>query len=58
MARTPDPDSAGSQFYFTKQAAPSLDGEYTIFGKATEGLDVINKIESGDEIKSIKIEEK
>ena len=58
MARTPDPDSAGSQFYFTKQAAPSLDGAYTIFGKATEGLDVINKIERGDEIKSIKIEEK
>jgi peptidyl-prolyl cis-trans isomerase B (cyclophilin B) len=58
MARTRDPDSAGSQFYFTKQAASHLDGAYTIFGKATEGLDVINKIERGDVIKKITIEEK
>jgi peptidyl-prolyl cis-trans isomerase B (cyclophilin B) len=58
MARTRDPDSAGSQFYFTKKASPHLDGAYTIFGKATEGLDVINKIEAGDEIKKITIEEK
>jgi peptidyl-prolyl cis-trans isomerase B (cyclophilin B) len=58
MARTSDPDSAGSQFYFTKKDAAYLDGSYTIFGQATEGLDVINKIEIGDAIKSIKIEEK
>jgi cyclophilin family peptidyl-prolyl cis-trans isomerase len=58
MARTPDPDSAGSQFYFTKQAAPGLDGAYTIFGKATEGLEIINKIEIGDVMKTITIEEK
>ena len=58
MARTSDPDSAGSQFYFTKKDAEYLDGSYTIFGQATEGLDVINKIEIGDTIKSIKIEEK
>ncbi len=58
MARTNDPDSAGSQFYFTKQAAGHLDGKYTIFGQATKGLDVINKIERGDVIKAIKIEEK
>jgi peptidyl-prolyl cis-trans isomerase B (cyclophilin B) len=58
MARASDPDSAGSQFYFTKKDADYLDGSYTIFGQATEGLDVINKIEIGDTIKSIKIEEK
>jgi peptidyl-prolyl cis-trans isomerase B (cyclophilin B) len=58
MARTSDPDSAGSQFYFTKIDASQLDGQYTIFGQATAGLDVINKIEIGDKINSIKIEEK
>ena len=58
MARTQDPDSAGSQFYFTKQPAPHLDGAYTIFGKATEGIDVINKIEKDDEIKTVTIAEK
>ena len=57
MARTADPDSAGSQFYFTKQAAAHLDGAYTIFGKAA-AVDVINKIERGDVIKTITIEEK
>jgi cyclophilin family peptidyl-prolyl cis-trans isomerase len=59
MARTSDPDSAGSQFYFTKIDAGQLDGAYTIFGEANkESLDVINKIEIGDKINSIKIEEK
>ena len=58
MARTNDPDSAGSQFYFTKQATPHLDGAYTVFGQATEGLDVITAIRAGDEIKKVTIEEK
>jgi peptidyl-prolyl cis-trans isomerase B (cyclophilin B) len=58
MARTADPDSAGSQFYITKETASHLDGKYTIFGEVTEGMDVVNKIKKGDEIKSIRIEEK
>lgn len=61
MARTQDPDSAGSQFYFITGArdASYLDGQYTIFGQADkDSLDVIKKIKKGDEIKSIKIEEK
>lgn len=58
MARTQDPDSAGSQFYITKRPASHLDGLYTIFGQVTEGMDVVNKIERGDTIKSIKVEEK
>ena len=44
MARTPDPDSAGSQFFVMHGTAPHLDGQYTVFGKITEGLDVIDKI--------------
>lgn len=61
MARSRDPDSAGSQFYFITGArdASYLDGQYTIFGQADkDSLEVIKKIKKGDEIKSIKIEEK
>ncbi|WP_186578938.1 peptidylprolyl isomerase [Aquibacillus kalidii] len=44
MARTPEPDSAGSQFFIMVAAAPSLDGEYAAFGKVTEGMDIVDKI--------------
>jgi peptidyl-prolyl cis-trans isomerase A (cyclophilin A) len=47
MARTPAPDSAGSQFYITLAAQPQLDGirpPYVVFGQVIEGLDVIQKI--------------
>ena len=44
MARTNDPNSAGSQFFLMHADAPFLDNQYTVFGKATSGLDVIDKI--------------
>jgi cyclophilin family peptidyl-prolyl cis-trans isomerase len=44
MARTNDPNSAGSQFFIMHDRAPHLDRQYTVFGKATSGLDVIDKI--------------
>jgi cyclophilin family peptidyl-prolyl cis-trans isomerase len=44
MARTNDPNSAGSQFFVMHDRAPHLDRQYTAFGKATSGLDVIDKI--------------
>ena len=44
MARTMDPDSAGSQFFIMHQDAPHLDGQYAAFGKITEGLDVLDRI--------------
>lgn len=40
MARTSDPDSAGSQFFIMVAPAPHLDGQYAAFGKITEGQDV------------------
>ena len=46
MARTMDPDSAGSQFFIMHKDAPHLDGEYAAFGKITEGLDVLDRIAS------------
>jgi cyclophilin family peptidyl-prolyl cis-trans isomerase len=44
MARTNDPNSAGSQFFVMHAAAPHLDRQYTAFGKVTSGEDVIDKI--------------
>ncbi|MBI1389060.1 MAG: peptidylprolyl isomerase [bacterium] len=44
MARTSDPNSAGSQFFICHQAAPHLDHQYTVFGEVAEGMDVVDKI--------------
>ena len=44
MARTMDPDSAGSQFFIMHEAAPHLDGQYAAFGKVVSGLDVVDEI--------------
>ncbi len=56
MARSQNPNSAGSQFYFCLGAQPMLDDGYTVFGDTLEGLDVIGKLRAGDEIVSVKIE--
>jgi len=55
MARTDDPDSAGSQFYITREPAYFLDGQYTVFGRVSQGMDVVDRIQRGDRITSIKI---
>jgi len=44
MARTSDPNSAGSQFFIMAAAYPSLDNQYSIFGEVVQGLDVVQKI--------------
>ena len=44
MARSTDPNSAGSQFFIMHGDNPGLDHEYTVFGKVTEGMDVVDKI--------------
>jgi peptidyl-prolyl cis-trans isomerase B (cyclophilin B) len=44
MARGPDPDSAGSQFFICLAPVPRLDGKYTTFGKLIKGDDVLEKI--------------
>jgi peptidylprolyl isomerase/peptidyl-prolyl cis-trans isomerase B (cyclophilin B) len=55
MARSKDPDSAGSQFYICFKPAPFLDGQYTVFGTVTKGMDVVDGIKVGDKMKSVKI---
>ncbi len=44
MARTFDPNSAGSQFFIMTDDAPHLNGEYAAFGKVIDGLDVVDEI--------------
>jgi peptidyl-prolyl cis-trans isomerase B (cyclophilin B) len=44
MARGPDPDSAGSQFFICLAPVPRLDRQYTTFGKLIKGADVLEKI--------------
>lgn len=46
MARGPDINSAGSQFFIMTGDAPDLDGKYTIFGEVIQGKDVVDKIAS------------
>jgi cyclophilin family peptidyl-prolyl cis-trans isomerase len=46
MARGADPGSATSSFFIVLGPAPTLDGQYTVFGRVVEGLDVIAKIEA------------
>lgn len=65
MARTQDPNSANSQFFIMFAPAPSLDGQYTIWGQVTAGMEAIDKIKRGagmsgmvqgpDKIRSLKV---
>ncbi len=49
------PNTNGSQFFITHVPTPWLDGGYNVFGYVVEGQDVVNKVERGDVIKSIRI---
>jgi len=57
MARTSDPNSAGSQFFITLGAAPHLDGQYAAFGRVTQGMDVAQQIAVGDVMESVTVQE-
>ncbi len=57
MARSQDPNSAGSQFYICYGATPHLDGNYTVFGKVTSGMEHVDRIKQGDRMKSVAIVE-
>jgi peptidylprolyl isomerase len=47
MARSQDPNSANSQFFIMLDAAPHLNGQYTVIGEVTEGMEVVDKIKKG-----------
>jgi peptidyl-prolyl cis-trans isomerase B (cyclophilin B) len=50
MARSADPNSASAQFYIALEALPELDGRYAVFGRVTEGMDVVDRIQQGDRL--------
>ena len=56
MARSANPDSAGSQFYLCLGPQHNLDSGYTVFGQTIEGKDVIAQLRVGDVIEGIEIE--
>jgi peptidyl-prolyl cis-trans isomerase B (cyclophilin B) len=51
------PNTNGSQFFITHAPQPHLNGKHTVFGKVTEGQDVVNAIRQGDTMKSVEIHE-
>jgi len=52
MARASEPDSGNSQFYLMRGPTPNLDQNYTPFGRAISGLDVIRAIKTGEPVES------
>ena len=55
MARSQDPDSAGSQFYITFGPQTHLDGNYTVFGKVVSGMEHVDAIVQGDKMTAVTI---
>jgi cyclophilin family peptidyl-prolyl cis-trans isomerase len=53
LAHSGDPRYADCQFYIMKIASPGHDGKYTIVGKVTTGMAVVDKLEVGDIVKSL-----
>ncbi len=52
MARAQNPDSGDSQFFICFAAAPFLDGQYTVWGQVTEGMENVDKIKRGEPVQN------
>lgn len=58
MARSADPNSAGSQFYVCLDDARFLDKNYTVFGQMIDGFEALDAIRVGDKMNQVTIENK
>ena len=52
MARTPDPNSADSQFFICFAPASFLDKQYTVWGKVTQGMELVDNIKKGSQARN------
>lgn len=52
MARAASPNSGDSQFFICFARAPWLDGQYTVWGKVTDGMDAIDKVKRGEPVQN------
>jgi peptidylprolyl isomerase len=50
MARSSEPDSANSQFFLMRQAYPTLDKHYTVWGRVISGLEAVRAIKTGEPV--------
>jgi peptidylprolyl isomerase len=57
MARTPDPDSANSQFFITYADASFLNGQYTVVGEVVDGMEAVDAIKKGSEAENGMVED-
>jgi peptidylprolyl isomerase len=57
MARSNDPNSAGSQWFVTLGDSPHLNGQYTVFGRVVQGMEIVDCIQIGDAIITLDIQE-
>jgi len=48
-------DTGGSQFFICHKATPHLDGVHTVFGRVTDGIDVVDKIQQGDHMAQVRV---
>ena len=55
MALDPWPDTGGSQYFITHSPQPHLDAKYTVFGRVIAGMDVVDKIQQWDVIRSVRV---
>lgn len=50
-------DTGGSQFFICHSPQPHLDSKHTVFGRVTEGLEVVDAIRAGDKMTSVRVED-
>lgn len=55
MAKTAAPNTGGSQFFVCHSPQPHLNGVHTVFGECIDGMDVVDAIRMGDEIRTVTI---
>jgi cyclophilin family peptidyl-prolyl cis-trans isomerase len=51
MARSSSPDSANSQFFICFGEAPWLDGQYSVWGKVTQGMEIVDALKRGEPVR-------